>query len=136
MNTQKHTHLPDSSRVMRQQRMVAVGHYLTALVLAFKAVTYMGHDPVPWPFVSLCLVSATVVAAVTLMHHRLESRFPDSQVLIYLAEAVVCAVLAYHTHEEGKVGLPYAWALAASILFVRAGWLLFRGLRRSGTEGA
>jgi ABC-type branched-subunit amino acid transport system permease subunit len=109
-----------------RERLVAVGHYLTAFVLSTKAVSYMQHAPPDWSMATLCLAAALLAAAATVFHHRIETRLPSAQGLIHLVEATVCAVLAWHTHAEGKSGLPFAWTLAAVIFLARGIWELRR----------
>lgn len=118
-----------TTRTPGRERLMNLGHYLAAFVLAMKAVSYVDHQPVPWPFVTLCVVSAAAITVITGFHHRIEARFPRVQAVVHLAEAVVCAVLAYAAHGEGKTGLPWAWALAAVVFFGRGVWELTRSVR-------
>jgi hypothetical protein len=115
-----------SLKSVARERLMSVGHYLTAVVLALKALTYVSHEPVPWGFVLLCLLTAAMIVVVTFFHHRIAPRFPAVHGLIYLAEGLVCTLLAHHTHAEGKTGLPWAWGLAAALLLARGLWELFR----------
>lgn len=115
----------------RRERLISIGHYLAAFVLSLKAVSYADHRPVPWAFVALCVVSALAIAVITWFHHRVEARFPRAQAVVHLAEATVCAVLAVSARAEGKIGLPWAWALAALALAARGLWELLRPLKRA-----
>ncbi len=105
-------------------RMATLGHALTAAVLALKAASYFDYPgPRPWAFIVMCLAAAALIAGITAFHHQAETLFAPAASLIYLAESAVCAVLAVRTHLGGKVGLPYAWALAALLLGGYGAWL-------------
>ncbi len=100
----------------RRERLEAIGHVLTALVLATEGVSRLEHPRGNWPFIALCWVSAAVIAAAAAGHRRLERSFPHHQILFHLAEGAVCAGLVLVTVHEGKVGLPFAWLTATLLL--------------------
>lgn len=112
-------------------RLVTIGHFLTAFVLATEGVAHLEHVPVPWWFVTLCWVSAATIVAVVLAHRRIERHFPALQSLAHMAEGIVCSALAFITHHEGKVYLPFVWVVAAAVLFARSAFEI-RGRRRDG----
>ncbi len=112
--------MPTTSPHSRRDRLVTIGHYITAFVLTLEGVSHLEHRPIPWAFVALCWSCALAVVAVTAWHHHLEPRFPGLQVVIYLAEGLVCFALVYLTHHEGKVYLPFAWLVGGLCLFGRA----------------
>ena len=117
-----HCRMSTHSHQAKHSKLVAFGHYIAVFVLILKAVSYSAYGRSAWPFIGLCLVSAAVILIVTLLHERIEARFPQAQCLVHLFEAAVCAAIAYKTHAEGKVGLPYAWGLAGLVLLARALW--------------
>jgi len=105
-----------AARAGRRDRLQALGHYLTALVLATEGVSKLDHPDGYRLFIALCWLSSAAIVVVTAAHHRLQNRFPRLQVVIYLAEGAVCAALVVVTVHEGKVGLPFAWLVAALLL--------------------
>jgi uncharacterized membrane protein len=104
----------------KTQKLLTAAHYLAALVLMLKAISYLDREPKAWFFIALCVGSAVVILTITIFHHRLQTRFPRVQCFVYLVEATVCGVIAYNTYSAGKTGLPFAWGLAAVILLGQA----------------
>ena len=104
------------ARAAWRRHLATIGHYLTAAVLLLKGMSYVGQDAPPWGFVAMCFAASALIASITLLHHRIEPRFPFALGVIYLTECAVCAVLAFRTHSYGKVGLPIAWSAAALII--------------------
>ncbi len=120
--------MPTTSPHNRRDRLVTIAHYITAFVLSLEGVSHLEHRPVPWGFVALCWSCALAVVTVTAWHNDLEPRFPALQVVVHLAEALVCFALVYLTHHEGKAYLPFAWLLGGTCLLGRA-LLEFRRVR-------
>jgi hypothetical protein len=112
-----------------RDRLQAIGHYLTAFVLATEGVSKLEHPDGYRLFIALCWLCSAAIVVVTAAHHRLQQRFPLLQVIIYLAEGAVCAGLVFVTVHEGKVGLPFAWLAAALFLSGLAVFELVRFIR-------
>lgn len=104
----------------RASRLRAIGHYLTAAVLALKGYAKLEHPEGHRAVIGLCFASAVVVAVVTALHSRLHAQAARVEALVYLLEASVAGAMAAVTIQEGKRGLPVAWAIAAAGLLIAA----------------
>ncbi len=112
-----------------RERLQTVAHYVTAFVLAVEGYARLEEPGASRAFVALCWASAAAIVTATVLHDRIERRFPPLQVLIHLLEAAVCACLFVITLHEGKVALPYAWLTAALLLFGVGLWQCVRFAR-------
>jgi len=127
------THPPGSSA----RRLRAFGHYLTAAVLALKGVGKLDHPEGRRVLIAVCFASALIVLVLTALHSKLHAHAAKVEALVYLLEAAVAGTMAVVTVEEGKRGLPFAWAIAAAGLVMGAVMRWRRGAlsRGAGEEG-
>ncbi len=112
-----------------RDRLQTVVHYLTAFALAAEGYARLEEPGSSRAFVALCWASAAAIVAATVLHRRIERRFPPLQVLVHLVEASVCSCLFVISRHEGKVALPYAWLTAALLLFAVGLWQWVRFAR-------
>lgn len=110
----------EDARSLRADRLRTVGHYLTAVVLALKGYARLEHPEEHRFIIALCFASAAVIVIVTALHSRLHAQAAKVEALVYLLEATVAGTMAVVTVEEGKRGLPFAWAIAAAGLLMGA----------------
>lgn len=110
-------------------RLRAIGHYLTAAVLVLKGVGKLDHPEGHGFIIGLCFASAAIVFVVTALHSRPHAHAAKVEGLVYLLEAAVAGTMAVVTAEEGKRGLPFAWAIAAAGLLTGAVMRWRRGTR-------
>jgi chromate transport protein ChrA len=97
-----------------RERLRTVGHYLTAAVLALKGWSKLEHPEGHRALIGVCFASAAVIVIVTALHRRLHAHAAKIEALVYVLEAAVAGAMAVVTVEEGKRGLPFAWAIAAA----------------------
>jgi hypothetical protein len=102
------------------ERLRILGHYLTAAVLALKGYAKLEHPEEHRFVIGLCFASAAVVVILTALHSRLHAHAAKVEALVYVLEAAVAGTMAVVTVEEGKRGLPFAWAIAAAGLLMGA----------------
>jgi hypothetical protein len=108
------------ARERRASRLRLIGHLLTAGVLALKGVAKLDHPEEHRFIIGLCFASSAIIVLVTALHSRLHAHAPKVEALVYLLEAAVAGTMAVVTAEEGKRGLPFAWAIAAAGLLMGA----------------
>jgi chromate transport protein ChrA len=87
--------------------------------------------------IAVCFASALIVLVLTALHSKLHAHAGEVEALVYLLEAAVAGTMAVVTVEEGKRGLPFAWAIAAAGLLMGAVMRWRRGAlsRGAGEEG-
>jgi predicted membrane channel-forming protein YqfA (hemolysin III family) len=91
-------------------------------VFALKGLSKLDHPQGYWPLILGCWLAAFAVVVVTAFHGSLQRRFTKLSLVVYIAEAAVCAALVHYTFAEGKRGLPYVW-LVAAVAFTVAAWI-------------
>lgn len=63
--------------------------------------------------------------AVALFHHTLTTKYPFVDVVFFFVEGILCFIISYEYFEQGKKGIPFAYALAgllqwcAIFIFIR-----------------
>jgi hypothetical protein len=98
----------------RRERLRAAGHYLTAAVLALKGYAKLDHPEGHGLLIGVCFASAAIIGVVTALHSKLHAHAAKVEALVYVLEAVVAGAMSVATVNEGKRGLPFAWAIAAA----------------------
>ena len=108
------------ARSLRAGRLRVLGHFLTAAVLALKGAAKLDHPEGHGFVIGLCFASAAIIVGLTALHSRLHAHAAKVEALVYLLEAAVAGTMAVVTVQEGKRGLPFAWAIAAAGLLMGA----------------
>jgi hypothetical protein len=128
---------PSHAASARAERLRAVGHFLTAAVLALKGVGKLDHPEGHRFLIVLCFGSALIVVVLTALHAKRHAHAAKVEALVYLLEAAVAGTMAVVAAEEGKRGLPFAWAIAAAGLLMGAvmRWRRSEVPTSGGTEG-
>ena len=114
----------------QRERLRAFGHYLTAAVLALKGYAKLEHPEGHRALIGICFASAAVIVIVTALHRRLHAHAARVEALVYVLEAAVAGAMAVVMVEEGKRGLPFAWAIAAAGFLAGAAVRWRRGRQR------
>jgi len=109
-----------SARSRRGERLRVIGHYATAGALALKGVSKLEHPEAHGLLIAVCFASAAIVAVVTALHGRLHEHAAEVEALVYVLEAAVAGTMSVVTAQEGKRGLPFAWAVAAAAFVMGA----------------
>ena len=118
----------------RRERLRAVGHYLTAFVIALDGISKLEQADGYRPFILFSCIAAATIVAVTALHPRLKNHAHLLESVIYLLETVLCTWIGLHALHEGKTALPYAWFIAAILCMVAAAVRLNRSMRLSRTS--